>query len=911
MGRWRVPRFITLCSFAGALAVLAAGNSLVAFAATGTAANITAGQRPSVTSVTPPAGPAGGGATVTIRGARFAQVSAVLIGGKKARNVRVVSASVLTAVTPAHAAGGAAITVQEKAGASPASTVRYHYLNRPVLTGLSPRSGLVTGGQVVTITGRALTYVRAVRFGSLRATPLAGSTATLLRVRTPASWAGVVPVLVTTWGGTSGRTAGTTYSFRNPAPKLAGSLTPAAGVDVATQADVTAVSGGPALGTSPGAAAPWTVTLSAAASVPSLGQGFLLKPGGTVYPSGLAGTVTAVDGSASPPKITVSAAGTSLGAITKSAQAIFTGPLGDATATSPAGIRPAIPAGPPSLTSTIDFAPISASTLNSKDPKGRGVDMSGSLSLKLEDVEAHVEVDAGGLFRKPFVAVWISYQPTVSASFSAGYTAQCTLPREWQDTHQKLFVLGDTGATIAIAPDATFTISAEGSVSYEQHSYRMLGFISNPDGTIQRLDGKSADPAHFKVSGELKAEAYAGVQVQVGFLDMIGVGMSVGGGFAGTATADWPPQLCLSGYPFLRATLYAYLNDWVKEWKLQAFSVELDLSSLSLCTGTGWHETMKVNDIYLNGIVCPTASACLVVGRTAKYGYAVRTRDGGAHWSAVTVPAHTVFSTVACVDANRCVAAGDGGKIAVTADGGVVWSEASLPVFSGSAIGAAGAAACVPNGTCYVVGSPVKWAGSVVYKSTDAGKHWAFAQYLSASFSAMTCLSANACVAVGMVPPTGCSICPITGTAAAQVTRDGWSSSSAGRFPSGQDWLWTVSCMSMALCYSGPEFNGTVLRTTDFGKTWQRVPDGGLSLNAASCANTTTCVLGGDQAVETTKDGGHSWTRTTISKYPWTYAGGGLNTTDIWGLACPAPGHCVATENGWDTKNDFAAIEVS
>jgi hypothetical protein len=910
MGRWRVPRFITLCAFAGALSVLAAGNSLEAVAATGAAANVTASQRPSVTSVSPPAGPAGGGATVTIRGARFAQVSAVLIGGAKARNVHVVSAGVLTAVTPAHAAGGAAITVREKAGTSPASAVRYHYLNRPVVTGMSPRSGPVTGGQVVTITGRGLTYVRAVQFGSLRATPLAGSTATLLRARTPASWAGVVPVLVTTWGGTSGRTASATYAFRNPAPKLTGSLTPAPGVDVAAPADVTAVTGGPALRASPGTAAPWTVTLSGSAAVPSLGQGFLLKPGGTVYPSGLAGTVTAVDGSANPPQITVSASATSLSTITRSAQATFTGPLGDAAATSPGGIRPAIPAAPPSLTSTIDFAPISASTLNCKDPDGRGVDVSGSLSLKLENVEAHVEVDTGGLLRKPFVDVWISYQPTVTASFSAGYTAQCTLPASWQNTHQKLFVLGDTGATIAIAPDATFTISAEGSVSYEQHSYRMLGFISNPDGTIKRLDGKSADPAHFKVSGELKAEAYAGVQVQVGFLDTIGVGMSVGGGLAATATADWPPQVCLSAYPFLRATLYAYLNAWVKEWKLQAFSVELDLSSLSSCDGGGWHETWKVNDVYLNGIACPTSAACLAVGRTAKYGYAVRTRDGGAHWSAVTVTAHTVFSTVACVDANRCIAAGSGGKVAVTANGGAAWTEAGLPAFSGSAIAAAGAAACVPNGTCYVIGAPVKWAGSVVYKSTDAGKHWSFARYLTDTFSAMTCLSASACVAVGMVPPTGCSICPITGAASAQVTRDGWFSSSAGRFPSGQDWLWSVSCLSTALCYAGPEFNGKVLRTTDFGKTWQYVPDGGLSPNAMSC-NIATCVLGGDQAVEATKDGGRTWTRTVISKYPWTYTGGGTNATDIWGLACPAPGHCVATENGWDTKNDFTAIVVS
>lgn len=907
MGR-RASRFITLCLAAGALGALVTCDSLVASATTGSAAQ-PASQRPLITSVSPIAGPAGGGSAVTIHGARFAHVSAVFIGGKKARNVHVISASVLKAVSPAHAPGSVAVTVQEKAGRSPASPVRYHYLNRPVVTGLTPRSGLVTGGQVVTIEGRNLSYVRSVSFGSLRARPLARSTATRLRVRTPVSWAGKAPVTVTTWGGTSRRAAGATFSFQNPAPKLSGSLTPAAGVDAAAPADVTAVSGGPVIGTNSGKAAPWTVTLSGTAPVPSIGQGFLLKPGGKVYPSGLAGAVTAIDDSVSPPAITVSASSTPLDAIAESAQAIFTGPLGDAAAASRSGTRATIPAGPPSLTSTIDFGSFAASTLNCTDSDGRGVDVSGSLSLKLEDVEAHVEVDVGSLFRKPFVDVWLSYQQTLAASLSAGYSARCTLPAAWQSTHEKLFPIGDTGATIAIAPDATFTISAEGKLSFEQHSYRMLGFITNPDGSIQRLDGKSADPAQVKVSGELKAEAYVGVQVQVGMLNMIGVGMSIGGGFAGAATSDWPPQVCLSGYPFLRGTLYAYLNDWVKEWKLQAFSVELDLSSLSSCDGQGWHVTWKTDNTYLNGIACPASASCLAVGRTAKYAYALRTHDGGAHWSAVTVTAHNSFSTVACVNASQCIAAGDGGKIAVTADGGATWGEASLPGYSGSAIGGADAAACLPSGTCYVAGSLVKYLGSVIYKSTDAGRHWAPAQYQPVTFSAMTCLTVKDCVAVGFVPPSNCAICPIAGPAADQVTHDGWASSSAGRFPHGEEWLWTVSCMSTALCYAGPEFDGTALQTTDFGKTWKHVPDGGLSPNTASCADATTCVLGADQAVAVTKDAGHSWAKTTISKYPWQLAGS--DATQIWGLACATPAHCVATENGWDTKNDFAAIVVS
>ena len=737
----RISLAVVICCIAvlGVVMPSAAGS----MASTGM--GLAVAQRPAVTSVSPAAGPLRGGESVTIHGDRFARVTAVIIGGKKARNVRVRSSSVITAVTPAHGAGSVAIVVSTRAGASPASAVRFRYLNRPMVTGISPRSGLVTGGQVVTISGRALSYVRAVSFGPLRAAVLPHSIATQLRVRTPASWAGTVQVRVTTWGGASSVSPADRFTFQNPPARLAGSLTPAPGDVVG--AGVTAASGGELAGSGASARqAPWTVTLAPSAAVPAVGQQFLLRPGGAVYPSGLAGTVTAVDSSASAPVITVSASAAPLDSAVQSAQAVFTGPLGDAAASgdvasgSPA--RRWIRAGGPSLTSTIDFGSIAASTLNCLDPKGRSIDVSGSLSLKLENVEAHVQVDAGSLVRKPFVDVWISYQPTLAASISAGYSVRCTLPAEWQNTHQKLFFLGDTGATIAITPDATFTVSAAGTVSFQQHSYRMLGFMSNPDGSIQRLDGKSADPAYVKVSGELKAEAYAGAQVQVGMLDVIGTGMSIGGGFAGTATSDWPPQVCLSWYPFLRGTLYAYLNAWVREWKLQGFSVELDLSGGDSCAGTGWHVTWKGN-VYLNGASCPTAASCVIVGRTATYGYALRTRDGGEHWAAVTVTAHTVLSSVACVDPSRCVAGGNSGKVAVTSDGGASWSEVSLPPFADSPLSWTGPVACMPGGTCYVIANMTKYSGSVVYKSADAGRHWASVRYLTAEFSAMTCLNSS------------------------------------------------------------------------------------------------------------------------------------------------------------------------
>ena len=292
---------------------------------------------------------------------------------------------------------------------------------------------------------------------------------------------------------------------------------------VANGSDVTAVTGGQASTNSKSASqTPWVVTLAAAAKVPVVGQGFLLKPGGSVFPSGLAGVVTAIDSTSSPTSITVSPSPASLAAVVQSAQVNYSGPLGDSSPGAQLSTRVMIPgdaqagSAGSSLTSTIDFGSISASALKCGNSDGVSVAVSGSFSLKLDDVESHVEIDTGSAWNKPFVDVWISYQPTIAFNLTAGGQAECSLPAAWQNSHQKLFVLGETGATIAIAPDATFTVSAGGTITAQQHSYRMMGFITNLDGSIRRLDGQSSDPAQVSGSGTLEADAYGGARSRLG-----------------------------------------------------------------------------------------------------------------------------------------------------------------------------------------------------------------------------------------------------------------------------------------------------------------------------------------------------------------------------------------------------------
>lgn len=904
-------------------AALALAAALIAtLMPTGSAAATTL---PAVASISPAAGPVHGGTAVTIQGTGFSGVTSVLIGGAAARDVHVTSPQVLTAVVPAHAVGSVSVAVRTAAGTSAPSAARYHYVGLPSISAMSARSGPVTGAQDVTITGRGLSWTRAVYFGSVPGTVVAQVSDTTLRVRTPARWAGAVRVKVVTAGGTTDASPAGVFVFRNPAPHSASELAPSGGSAVADGSDITAVSGGQAApGPTGSGQAPWVVTLAATAAVPAVGQGFVLRPGSPVFPSGLAGTVQSVDTAQGPAVLTVAPSAQSLASVLTTAQAEFTGPLGDPATTgtgrltpyttvitgadtahvtpyataptgteaspapvaAPSGARP-VARSAPALTSTVDFGSISASALDCGNSDGVSVRVTGSVGLRLEHVQAHVEVRAGSLFSAPFVNVWISYQPTVSLSVSAAGEVECSLPAAWQNTHKKLFVLGSTGATIAIAPDASFTVSAGGTVAFQQHSYRMLGFISNPDGTLRRLDGKSSDPARATVSAKLEVKAYGGVQIQVGLLDVIGVGLSIGGGVKGSAEADWPPQVCLSLTPYLQGTLYAYLNAWVKEWKLQAFRVELDLGGIRTCTGRGWHVTWQSGTHTVIALACPALGRCVAVGRTGSRGYAMRSGDGGETWSAGALAARTILYAVACADTAHCVAGGSGGTVSVSSDGGARWAEVALP-YVYSPLASVVSVTCVPGGTCHALAHMTRYSGTLVYRSTDYGRTWTYRNLVSGSLWSMACVSGTACVALGPGPSIG-QAPPIT----ARTTLDGWASSAPGALPGGLRDVAAVACASRSLCYaSALGLSGKILTSTDFGKSWRITDDGGLRPWALSCPSTRSCVAGGDQAVSATTNGGQTWKQTTISHFP---AGDGRT---VFGLACAAEGHCVAEESG-------------
>ena len=174
---------------------------------------------PAVTRVAPSSGSAKGGTQVTITGSGFTGATAVTFGKTAAASFTVVSATQITAVSPAHAAATVNITVTTPAGVSGIRAAdKFTYLPPPVITAISPASGPPGGGTQVTITGSGFTGATAVTFGKTAAS-FAVVSATQITAVSPAHAAATVNITVTTPAGVSGIRAADKFTYLSTAAK--------------------------------------------------------------------------------------------------------------------------------------------------------------------------------------------------------------------------------------------------------------------------------------------------------------------------------------------------------------------------------------------------------------------------------------------------------------------------------------------------------------------------------------------------------------------------------------------------------------------------------------------------------------------------------------------------------------------
>ncbi|WP_329128477.1 ice-binding family protein [Streptomyces sp. NBC_01476] len=157
----------------------------------------------------PPAGPLGGGNTLIFTGLGLFTTSEVSFGTETAA-FTVDSDGQLTVTVPAAAsAGPVAVTVTTRGGV--ASGVTYTYLDPPAVTVVTLDSGPVDGGNLVVITGTALSYATAVTFDGAPAISFRVASDTEIDAVVPAGALGPADVSVTTLGGTTTATDAYTY----------------------------------------------------------------------------------------------------------------------------------------------------------------------------------------------------------------------------------------------------------------------------------------------------------------------------------------------------------------------------------------------------------------------------------------------------------------------------------------------------------------------------------------------------------------------------------------------------------------------------------------------------------------------------------------------------------------------------
>jgi uncharacterized membrane protein len=183
---------------------------------------------PSISSITPIAGPTAGGTSVVISGSNLSGASAVSFGSSGAASFTVNSSSSITATSASAAVGTVNVTVTTAGGTSATGiSDQFTYIGLPTVTAVTPGAGPLAGTSVA-ITGTNLSAVTAVYFGTTAATHFTVSSATSITATAPAEAAGSVDVTVASAGGTSATSTADQFTY-TAAPAVS-SISPNAGL---------------------------------------------------------------------------------------------------------------------------------------------------------------------------------------------------------------------------------------------------------------------------------------------------------------------------------------------------------------------------------------------------------------------------------------------------------------------------------------------------------------------------------------------------------------------------------------------------------------------------------------------------------------------------------------------------------
>ena len=180
---------------------------------------------PTPTAVFPTTGITSGGDSVAITGTGLTGTTSVNFGTTPATSFTVIGDTEVNAITPAQLVGTVPINITTPGGTD--SSLSFGFQPSPVISSITPSSGPIAGGTVVTISGAGLINTLAVNFGTTAATAVTVSSDNTVTATAPAEAAGASAVTVDTNSATSN---GATFIYV-AAPTLA-SLSPTDGAIV-------------------------------------------------------------------------------------------------------------------------------------------------------------------------------------------------------------------------------------------------------------------------------------------------------------------------------------------------------------------------------------------------------------------------------------------------------------------------------------------------------------------------------------------------------------------------------------------------------------------------------------------------------------------------------------------------------
>lgn len=176
---------------------------------------------PTVTGVTPNAGPPAGGTAIVIKGSNFTSASQVLIGNAAVTPV-FVDTTTLNAVTPAQAVGAYQVRVKTGSGTSADTPdALFTYTNGPIIDAVNPDNGPTTGGTIVVITGKNFAAPLSITFGAFPATSFNINSATQITVLSPANpTAGPSDIRITKGADVSPVSPKAKFNYVSSTPKI-------------------------------------------------------------------------------------------------------------------------------------------------------------------------------------------------------------------------------------------------------------------------------------------------------------------------------------------------------------------------------------------------------------------------------------------------------------------------------------------------------------------------------------------------------------------------------------------------------------------------------------------------------------------------------------------------------------------